>query len=652
MPSVRHIIFLAVSVAAFSVAIAAGIAGITLCSPEPLPGDELWAWRSALETATAHALGGPSPGCFLPGWGENFLAVCSFGLLLACLGPLLWLGWEYGVRPLRRRRLRRDGQHALIYGRLEDVKALARDQRGRRPIAFIAPDARQGWRLANAFPFVETVVATDTSALLRQVDRLGGAAASIVAVISDRDLENMAIAEHLLLGTNDRTPNMALRIEQNVVRTMRSQPLQEAAEHKDAKLTIFSLSMLQLRAGLHEAMPGRFTVEGSAGYHAAVCGSGPMVAQLTFMLARQGYWLEQTPPRLSIMRTGFRDFAPGQIERLTGANLAATVVADRVDPDDVAVFERAASSIATAEPRLHAIHCVGESASEALALAQRWERVLMALRLPVPPIVAYGPKSAKSVSGMIRIIPDFDPRDAAQAMRLADARARIVHADYLAGQRAEKKQDFGTEPAEVEWERLAELYRDDNRNNADHIEYKLARLGLRAVATPDVAVFKFDDAKVQLLGRIEHARWMAAKNVAGFVYGPKRIGSTHPDLVPFDKLSAAAQDKDFDVVRAIPKMLAAGGQQVESVRASKRGEAAAVRECLILDPAALANAESQLANGNEIAALLGPSGRDLLAAGDTTAARLAGVLGQAYEIRHLKADRHSQGVRRREKVDA
>jgi hypothetical protein len=253
---------------------------------------------------------------------------------------------------------------------------------------------------------------------------------------------------------------------------------------------------------------------------------------------------------------------------------------------------------------------------------------------------------------MIRTIPDFDPRDAAQAMRLADARARIVHEDYLAGQRAAKKEQFGSAPAEVEWERLGESLRDDNRNAADHIEYKLARVGLRAMASPEVVPFKLDQPTVRELVHIEHARWTAAKNVAGFRYGKKRDDHHHPDLIPFDDLSSAAQDKDLDVVSAIPKMLAAGGQQVEYVRSAKKGEEQVVRECLILDPAALANAEAQLASINEIAVLIGPAGRNMLSSGDAVSARLASVLSQAYEIRHLSADHLPKRVQRKEKADA
>lgn len=656
MPSIRHLYFAAISVVALVAAIAAGIAGIKLCSAPVLPGDELWAWREALERASSYALGGPAPGCYLPGWGSRLLAFCGLGRWLMLLGPAVWLAWEFVFRPLRRARLRREGRHALIFGDLDNSGALALDQRQKRSIALVAPDAKQAWRIANRFPFTETLVAGDSTSLLKQVDRLGGPAASLVAAVSDRDLENMAIAEHLLLGASRRSPNMALRVEQTVVRTMRSQPLQEAADRKGSKLTVFSLSMLQLRAGLHEAMPGRFTIAGSKGYHAAICGSGPMVAQLSFMLARQGYWAEQALPRISIMRTGFRDFAPGQIERLTGATLAANVVADHVDPEDVASFERATSSIATAEPHLHAIHCVGETPAEALALAQRWERVLLALRLPVPPIVAYGPKAVKSASGMIRTIPEFDPSEAAQAMRLADSRARAVHQDYLAGQRQEKKEKFGLAPAEVEWEQLAERFRDDNRNTADHIEYKLARVGLRAIASPDVSPFKLSEADVQLLGRIEHGRWMAARNIAGFRYGAKRDDGErlHPDLVAFDELTRAAQDKDFDVVRAIPKMLALGQQQVERLRPSrsKKGQPEGIAEFEVNDEEAIAAAETKLAAAAEVVAVIGPAGRNLLAAGDALAQRLAAVLNQSYEIRHLTGEGQPEGTKLKETADA
>ncbi len=653
MPSVRHLYFAFASLAAILATVAAGVAGIRLCSPPALPGDELWAWRYAIEQAAAYAFGGANPGCYLPGWGEDLLVLCSYGLWLATLGPALWLFWELVWRPLRRARLRRRGRHALIFGDLEDIETLALDQRKRREVALVAPDAQQGRRLANRFPFTEMLVAGNSTPLLKQIDALGGGAAAMVAVVSDRDLENMSVAEHLLLGRSERAPNMALRVEQTVVRTMRSGPLHEVAERKGSKLTVFSLSMLQLRAGMHEAMPGRFTIEGAGGYHAVICGSGPMVAQLASMLARQGYWADLSTPRISIMRTGFRDFAPGQLERLTGSTLAANIVADHVDPADVATFERAASAIATTKPYLHAIHCLGETPAEALALAQRWERVMLALRLPVPPIVAYGPRTVKSASGMIRTIPEFDPRDAAHAMRLADARARAVHEDYIAGQRAEKEDQFGAAPADVEWERLAEAFRDDNRNTADNIEYKLARVGLRAVASLEIEPFDFAETDVQRLGRVEHGRWMAAKNVAGFRYGKSRDDKEmlHPDLVPFDQLTRAAQEKDFDVIRAIPRMLALGQQQVERVSAGAT-DSKGVPEVEISDPATIAIAQAKVSEAGEIVLALGPEAREMVAAGDAVAERLAGLLSRSHAIRHLMAHDDAEGNRAKEAAHA
>jgi hypothetical protein len=180
--------------------------------------------------------------------------------------------------------------------------------------------------------------------------------------------------------------------------------------------------------------------------------------------------------------------------------------------------------------------------------------------IPVPPIVVHGDGTALGTSGMIRIARPTDLAVAHQQSALLDRRARAFHAAYLEGQCAARGERFGELPAERDWERLPEENREDNRNSADHIDYKLARVGY--VAVEHTIGPSFTEPDIEMLARIEHARWMASRGLRGSRYGPVRDDTLlyHPDMKAYDQLDADGKRKDRDQVRSVPVQLAAAGE--------------------------------------------------------------------------------------------
>jgi hypothetical protein len=69
---------------------------------------------------------------------------------------------------------------------------------------------------------------------------------------------------------------------------------------------------------------------------------------------------------------------------------------------------------------------------------------------------------------------------------------------------------------------------------------------------------------LEMLAQLEHRRWMAEKQLAGYVYGEERDEDlmTHPDLVPWEMLSEPVREKDRDAIRQLPDMLALQGLQI------------------------------------------------------------------------------------------
>jgi len=144
-----------------------------------------------------------------------------------------------------------------------------------------------------------------------------------------------------------------------------------------------------------------------------------------------------------------------------------------------------------------------------------------------------------------------------------DRLARAIHERYVAQRRAAGAS--ADDPAVASWDRLPEHLRESNRQQADHIAVKLRALGCTS-APPETGrepVEAFTDGEVELLARMEHARWNAGRLLAGWTPGPRDPDrKTTPFLVPYDQLPGDIQAYDREAVRQIPALLALIGERV------------------------------------------------------------------------------------------
>ncbi|MCU0856837.1 MAG: NAD-binding protein [Pontiellaceae bacterium] len=139
-----------------------------------------------------------------------------------------------------------------------------------------------------------------------------------------------------------------------------------------------------------------------------------------------------------------------------------------------------------------------------------------------------------------------------------DQQAKAFHADYLAeAKRAGRTAE--NDPAMRPWEKLDSGFKDSNRQQADHIPVKLRAVGCVAVKeeeSPDGKTFAFTNEEVELLARMEHARWCAERFLAGWTLGPSdKPRQISPCLVPYDQLEDKIKEYDRVGVRNIPKIL-------------------------------------------------------------------------------------------------
>jgi hypothetical protein len=120
---------------------------------------------------------------------------------------------------------------------------------------------------------------------------------------------------------------------------------------------------------------------------------------------------------------------------------------------------------------------------------------------------------------------------------------------------------------------------------------KLNRIGyVMLPARGEELPFNFPDADLDALAEQEHDRWMKAKVAEGWVYAPERDDAKkhHPSLVYWapleeeelalrftdeeraaigvDELPETEKDKDRDLVRGIPRIVAEAGYAVVKTR--------------------------------------------------------------------------------------
>ncbi len=106
--------------------------------------------------------------------------------------------------------------------------------------------------------------------------------------------------------------------------------------------------------------------------------------------------------------------------------------------------------------------------------------------------------------------------------------------------------------------KLPEDEKEQNRNNARDIQYKIESIGYKIVpSNGGLMPVRLIDEEVEKLAKKEHERWMKQKIDAGWTYAPKtdKTRKLHTGIVSYEQLSEEEKDKDRVLIRSIPKIL-------------------------------------------------------------------------------------------------
>jgi hypothetical protein len=150
--------------------------------------------------------------------------------------------------------------------------------------------------------------------------------------------------------------------------------------------------------------------------------------------------------------------------------------------------------------------------------------------------------------------------------------AEATHDVFCEGQR-ERGYKYGpktdeklmTHVALVPYAKLPEQMKEQNRRNVRDIPVKLAVAGYIMIpARSNEPPFNFPGEALERLSEAEHERWMRSMVDDGWSHAPEtdRAKKLHKLLIPWDELPEEEREKDRDLVRGIPEVLARAGYTI------------------------------------------------------------------------------------------
>ena len=144
--------------------------------------------------------------------------------------------------------------------------------------------------------------------------------------------------------------------------------------------------------------------------------------------------------------------------------------------------------------------------------------------------------------------------------------ARASHNSYVKSQWS-KGETRETNFSLVFWDELPETLKQSNRDQAKHIGTKLKEINCSVgpVSDWEKELLEISEPDIKRLAKMEHECWYKERQADGWrfaegVKNPKR--KTSPDMLEWKDLKQVERDKDEDVARNIPSLVAQAGFEV------------------------------------------------------------------------------------------
>jgi ppGpp synthetase/RelA/SpoT-type nucleotidyltranferase len=141
---------------------------------------------------------------------------------------------------------------------------------------------------------------------------------------------------------------------------------------------------------------------------------------------------------------------------------------------------------------------------------------------------------------------------------------QAIHENYRAAKIKGSRID---DPAMASWEKLPDMLKESNLQQADDIFNKLRRIGCTAAKAEGrkVAKITFTRDEIEVMAEMEHARWNVERLLDGWKWGMnKDVGKkTSPYLVGWADLPEDVKEWDRVTVCNIPEFLAKVGLEIQ-----------------------------------------------------------------------------------------
>jgi hypothetical protein len=320
------------------------------------------------------------------------------------------------------------------------------------------------------------------------------------------------------------------------------------------------------------------THDGSEVDHVIVIGRGRIAAQVAIEVARRWMVDPADDRRLTLLAPGAENLGTVLRSRFPDVDKRCEMAAHELDAADA---DAVLDDVASLGANYRSVVLVCED-DDSLGL-----RATIRLRHELPSSVAIVlcVTSRSGTEGLLRLtsaealpnvqtFPLLDRVCQPEVLLNGDREllAQTIHANYV-NEEHRRGVRGADDPGLSAWEQLPEELREANRAQAADISHKLAAVGCK-IATSTRWVQPgpvFDETELEVLAQLEHERWMAERISSGWRLGPTRdvVAKLHPSLVGWDELGEDDRERDRDVVRGLPVLLARAGYVI--VRSAVEG---------------------------------------------------------------------------------
>ncbi|HEX4435046.1 MAG TPA: RyR domain-containing protein, partial [Acidimicrobiales bacterium] len=310
-------------------------------------------------------------------------------------------------------------------------------------------------------------------------------------------------------------------------------------------------------------------------------GSADINAQITIEVARSWWFTRDEGDTRRVLQVHLAHDATSHARRLTEAYPDLTLACDLLPLDlnvDSATSDEIRKAIESNVPDHTTVFIARQSESATLRTVLTLPDELSS-RFPIVALTnrSVGTTAAlaeRVSSGQRPKVSNFAVLDqlcvpTAFMNSLNERLAQTLHKSYLRDRLADGTFD-ATRKSHREWDDLDEKFKEINRDHAAGIFNRLDHFGYEIRPTDswnqkpvswDTEPITFPAEQVEEMAKWEQERWIKSLQGGGWKFGKQfRLEQQrHPDLVPWEELTHAEQEKDREPVRELPRTLARFG---------------------------------------------------------------------------------------------